>query len=131
MGWHFRKSFKIVRGVKINIGKNGVSSVSIGGRGTRLTIGKKKTTTTVGIPNTGLSYSTSTPHQFTASNHIYNSPVNNSMQIQPPLRRLSLLLLIGIIFIPYIFAWFTLRKGYSSLTRLLCFGWLILFFILK
>jgi predicted nucleic acid-binding Zn ribbon protein len=37
----------------------------------------------------------------------------------------SFLLIIGILFIPIIFVWFTLRKGYSGLTRFLSFGYLI------
>lgn len=60
MGWRFRRSFKIAPGVRINVGKKG-ASVTFGGRGAHYTVhssGRK--TTTVGIPGTGLSYSTST-----------------------------------------------------------------------
>lgn len=58
MGFKFRKQVKIAPGVKLNINKNS-ASVSIGPKGlkqTYSTTGKK--TTTVGIPGTGLSYST-------------------------------------------------------------------------
>jgi len=42
-----------------------------------------------------------------------------------------ILLWIGIIFLPFIFAWFLLRKGHSTFGRLLGFGWMafILFLI--
>lgn len=58
MGWNFRKSFKVLPGVRINIGKKGVST-SIGTRGAKVTINSKgQTRFTAGIPGTGLSYTT-------------------------------------------------------------------------
>ena len=57
MGFRFRKSIKILPGVKINLTKNGISSASIGKSGANINIGKKGTRTTVGIPGSGLSYS--------------------------------------------------------------------------
>ena len=57
MGFNFRKSFKVAPGVKLNISKKGISSVSAGVKGARVRVGKKGTRTTVGIPGTGLSYS--------------------------------------------------------------------------
>ena len=36
------------------------------------------------------------------------------------------LLGLGILFLPILFSWFTLGKGYSNTTRLLAFGWLAL-----
>lgn len=53
MGWTYRKSVKIAPGVKANLSKSGVS-VSVGGKGARVTRGKNGITTTVGIPGTGL-----------------------------------------------------------------------------
>ena len=38
-------------------------------------------------------------------------------------RRVSILLGIGIFLMPYIFAWFTLRKGYSTQARAISLGW--------
>ncbi len=58
MGWRFRKSIKILPGVKVNIGKEGFSSVSIGTRGAHITMGKNGTNLSAGIPGTGLSYTT-------------------------------------------------------------------------
>lgn len=58
MGLRFRKSIKIAPGVKVNLNKNS-TSVSIGTKGKHYTVNSKgKTTKTVGIPGTGLSYST-------------------------------------------------------------------------
>lgn len=57
MGFNFRKSLKIAPGVKINITKKGVSSLSVGKNGARVNVGKKGIKTTVGIPGSGLSYS--------------------------------------------------------------------------
>ena len=63
MGLNFRKSFKIAPGVRINVGKKGVSSVSVGPRGAKVNIGKKGTRTTVSAPGTGLSYSKYSSYQ--------------------------------------------------------------------
>ena len=41
-------------------------------------------------------------------------------------RKVSILLIVGIVLIPIVFAWFLLRKGYSSTAKLIGFGWLIL-----
>lgn len=40
-------------------------------------------------------------------------------------RKVSILLGVGILFMPIIFAWFTLREGYSKNVKILSFGWLI------
>nr|DAK31914.1 MAG TPA: Protein of unknown function (DUF4236) [Caudoviricetes sp.] len=58
MGWRFRKSIKILPGIKINIGKDGVTGVSIGPRGAHINIGKRGTTLSTGIPGTGIHYTT-------------------------------------------------------------------------
>jgi len=39
-------------------------------------------------------------------------------------RSVGFLLGVGILFMPYIFSWFTLRKGYSNLVRVVSLGWL-------
>lgn len=64
MGYfRFRRSVKILPGIRLNIGKRGVST-SIGVRGAHLTIGKTGTRTTVGLPGSGLSYThLEKPHQ--------------------------------------------------------------------
>ena len=58
MGFKFRKQIKIAPGVKLNINKNS-ASVSVGGKGFTHTVSTTgKETTTVGLPGSGLSYST-------------------------------------------------------------------------
>lgn len=58
MGFRFRRSIRIAPGIRINISKKGVSSVSVGKRGATLNVGKTGVHETVGIPGTGLSYRT-------------------------------------------------------------------------
>lgn len=59
MGMRFRKSKKIAPGVRLNLSAKSVS-VSIGPKGFKKSFSTSgRTTTTVGIPGTGLSYSTS------------------------------------------------------------------------
>jgi hypothetical protein len=55
MGFRFRRSVKILPGIRLNFGKHGIST-SIGIRGAHVTIGKSGTRTTVGLPGSGLSY---------------------------------------------------------------------------
>lgn len=57
MGFRFRKTMKILPGLRLNITKNGPNSLSVGGRGMTFNLGKKGTRTTVGAPGTGMSYS--------------------------------------------------------------------------
>jgi hypothetical protein len=57
MGLRFRKSIKLVSGVRLNVGLKR-ASLSIGGRGFTYNIGSKGSQVTVGIPGSGLSYST-------------------------------------------------------------------------
>ncbi|HWT51685.1 MAG TPA: Ltp family lipoprotein [Caulobacter sp.] len=44
-------------------------------------------------------------------------------------RRVGAALGIGIFLLPWIFAWFLLRRGYSTLARLIAFGWLLAFIL--
>jgi hypothetical protein len=62
MGFRFRRSFKVVPGIRINLGKRGVS-VSAGVRGAHVTLGPTGTRTTVGIPGTGISYTKHVGHE--------------------------------------------------------------------
>ena len=56
MGFIFRKSIKIANGVKLNVSKSGVS-LSLGKKGMHYTINSKgKSTASVGLTGTGLSY---------------------------------------------------------------------------
>jgi Protein of unknown function (DUF4236) len=55
MGWRFRRRKKLLPGVTLNVGKRR-GSVSLGGRGGRLNVGRRRTTATVSLLGTGLSY---------------------------------------------------------------------------
>jgi hypothetical protein len=57
MGFRFRKTIKIMPGVRLNLSKSGVS-LSLGRRGASLNIGTGGAKATVGIPGSGISYST-------------------------------------------------------------------------
>lgn len=126
MGFRFRKSIKLAPGVRLNISKKGLSSVSIGRSGARVNIGKKGTRSTIGIPKTGLSYSSYRPYQ-PATNRTSRPPIPN--QNLRNHRSVSLPLALGIFLLPIIFAWFTLRQGHSTISRVVSFIWLILFIL--
>ena len=139
MGFRFRKSIKIAPGVRINLTKNGISSVSLGKRGATVNIGKKGTRGTVGIPGSGLSYSTYQSHAPLKNQHQpqplgQNNALSATRTPTPPIqdintaqKQVSFLLGIGIFFIPIIFAWFTLRQGYSTVSRAISMVWMIIY----
>lgn len=56
MGWRFRRSIRLMPGVRLNFSKSGVST-SIGPRGATVNLGSRGTRATVGLPGTGVSYS--------------------------------------------------------------------------
>jgi tetratricopeptide (TPR) repeat protein len=57
VGIRFRRSIKLGPGVRLTVGKRGLSSVSFGRRGARYTVGRGgRRTKTIGVPGTGLSY---------------------------------------------------------------------------
>jgi len=57
--FRLRKRIKLLPGVHLNVGKRG-ASVSAGVRGAHVTVGHGKTRTTVGIPGTGVSHTSTT-----------------------------------------------------------------------
>jgi hypothetical protein len=59
MGFKFRKRIKLASGLWVNLSK-GFPSLSIGKRGPTTNIGKRGVRATVGIPGSGLSYTTKT-----------------------------------------------------------------------
>ena len=59
MGFRFQKRIGIVPGLRINLSKSG-ASLSLGERGAHVTIGRTPWVT-VGIPGSGLSYTTTMP----------------------------------------------------------------------
>jgi hypothetical protein len=67
MGWRFRRGVRVLPGVRLNISKRGLSSVSIGRRGLTLNVSRRGMRETVGLPGTGLSYTTPTQHPSTSA----------------------------------------------------------------
>ncbi|WP_263322600.1 DUF4236 domain-containing protein [Endozoicomonas sp. Mp262] len=57
MGYRFRRTIKILPGVRLNLSKSGVS-VSAGVKGASVTAGKNGVYANVGVPGSGLSYRT-------------------------------------------------------------------------
>lgn len=68
MAIRFRRSVKIVPGVRLNVSKTG-PSLSIGGRGATVNFSKRGTRTTVGIPGTGLSVASSSRYSDRTRQH--------------------------------------------------------------
>ena len=60
MGLRFRRSLRLLPGVRLNLSGSGVSA-SFGRRGAWFTVGPRGTRATIGIPGSGLSYTTSSP----------------------------------------------------------------------
>lgn len=56
MVFRFQKRIKLLPGVTLNVIKGGLST-SVGVKGARVTVGRGKTRTTVGLPGTGISHS--------------------------------------------------------------------------
>jgi hypothetical protein len=56
MGLRFQKRKSIAPGVRLNLGKRGVSGLRFGGRGGGVTLGKRGITASVGLIGTGLGY---------------------------------------------------------------------------
>jgi hypothetical protein len=84
MSVRFRRSVKIFPGVKINIGKRGIST-SVGVRGAHLTFGKNGTYLSTGIPGTGLSQRnkiSGRPHDDIVEHH--DLPAHTSEVIASP-----------------------------------------------
>lgn len=85
MGFRFRKSIKILPGIKLNVTHKGISSASIGRAGASVNIGKKGTRTTVGLPGTGLSYSKFKRYQNDRSISQYSSESDENNSTPPHL----------------------------------------------
>jgi energy-converting hydrogenase Eha subunit A len=58
MGWRFRKSFKILPGIRLNLGKKGFTSIGIGRGPFTTNVNKDGVRNSLSAPGTGLSYQT-------------------------------------------------------------------------
>jgi hypothetical protein len=79
MGWRFRKVFKILPGVRLNIGKKGISSFTFGKGWFSTNVGKKGTRHNLSIPGTGISYRTSTT-PLSGSPTSFLQPANTQLE---------------------------------------------------
>lgn len=131
MGFRFRKRIKILPGLYINLSKSGASA-SVGTKGATVNIGKNGVRGTVGIPGTGISYSenltpSAHPHHHEAEPETPTPVIEAGSGIgNDPPREVSVLLALGILFLPWLFSWFLLRPGYSGTARTVGFSWLAL-----
>ena len=68
LGWRFRRTVKILPGVRLNLSRSGIST-TLGRNGASINLGKRGTSATVGIPGTGLSHTSlmSRPSQYQGS----------------------------------------------------------------
>jgi hypothetical protein len=57
MGLRFRRTMKLLPGVRLNLSRSGLST-TVGVRGASVTVGKKGTYANVGVPGSGVSYRT-------------------------------------------------------------------------
>jgi hypothetical protein len=60
VGFRFRRSFRLLPGIRLNVGGKS-ASLSFGGRGFHYTVGTAGRRVTVGLPGTGLSWSQKLP----------------------------------------------------------------------
>ena len=127
MGWNFRRSTKIAPGVRLNFSKKGVG-VSLGPRGSKISISPgKRITSNIGIPGTGLRYTTViTPksrRRTTAGNSPSNTP-NILPDYQRPVRKQKTIrpripvstIIFGLLAVGLANGIFTSSSGFSSST---------------
>ena len=57
MGFRFRRSLRLAPGLRLNLGRTGVSA-TLGRPGASVNLGRQGVRGTVGLPGTGLSYGT-------------------------------------------------------------------------
>lgn len=105
MGFRFRKSINLLPGVKLNLNKKS-TSVTLGGKGFHKTFSSTgRNTTSVGIPGTGLSYTTTsgtnkknTTSSNKASNTTQNSASNSSKKEPWYMSTMGIIILLFIFF---------------------------------
>jgi hypothetical protein len=95
MGFRFRRSIRLGKGLRINLSKTG-ASLSVGRRGATVNFGPKGEKFTVGLPGSGLSYSHIISQELPAATHqatpaaiptIEGAPVAFTQRTTSPLMR--------------------------------------------
>lgn len=97
MGLRFRKSIKLVPGVRLNIGLRR-TSLSFGGKGLTYNVGSNGSRVTVGIPGSGLSYSTNLQHQNPATILANSLPARKRHSFTP---FVVIAFILGLVYIAY------------------------------
>lgn len=103
MALRFRKSIKLMPGVRVNLGKRG-ASLSVGPRGSTFNIGKRGIRHTASLPGTGLSYQSQiytpgkkpdTPPQTTVAEKKPVAPGPKKLESRPSALAAALTLGVG------------------------------------
>jgi hypothetical protein len=76
MGFRFRRSIRLLPGIRVNLSKSGASA-SVGVRGAHVTVGHGKVRETVGLPGSGLS------HTHLERTHQAHQDAQGETQAQP------------------------------------------------
>ncbi len=106
MGFRFRKSVKLAPGINLNFNKKSVG-ITTGVKGAKFTVNSKgKTTTSVGLPGTGLSYQ--------KISNINNSKTTDTLETEPPKKATGCLTVAIWLFLwpfyPFYYAFKTFRN---------------------
>lgn len=95
MAWGFRKSIKILPGVRLNLGKRGFSSVSVGPKGSKINVGKRGTFLTnsafgfwhrVKLSGSKQPYGSAPPVWYCANCSLGNTPLETNCRFCHALR---------------------------------------------
>ncbi|WP_215397650.1 DUF4236 domain-containing protein [Rheinheimera oceanensis] len=89
-----RRSIKLAKGVKLNLGKSGISSISVGGKGLTLNGSRKGLKATASIKGTGLSSSS-----YLIKNSSQNTNSTDRPQHEPSKFERWLLFIVFCVFI--------------------------------
>jgi len=93
MGFRFRRSIRLGKGLRINVSKSG-TSLSVGHRGATVNFGPKGEKVTVGLPGTGLSYSKTIQKPGSADEPASRRPSN---QTGAPIIFLAFVVILAIV----------------------------------
>jgi hypothetical protein len=88
MGFRFRKSFKIIPGIRMNVGKKGISSLTIGPRGSKININRQGINASTSIPGSGVSY----------NEKIFNLPGPPENNDEPKKKSMLVTILVSVLF---------------------------------
>ncbi|ERT60770.1 DUF4236 domain-containing protein [Megasphaera vaginalis (ex Srinivasan et al. 2021)] len=129
MGFRFKRSIKILPGIRINFNKNS-HSISIGPRGAKTTFSKNGVRKTIGLPGSGLSYTTYTAYKGKKTNANQSlSPASTLSSINTKVPQ-SRSLMLSYVLLVFGLHYFYLRKPLFGLLFLITVGgcgfWLII-----